>query len=137
LGILFLCSLDEDRILPERPSRCHAFFLFFPPGNSQQPAKVSVRKTASGRSTAILAVGQAGILPAVAETPGKWGFATDLSHQTKFNGLPRRNHRFFYVSSAFHQLPVFSQMQRSTYEPLLERAEEIRRVFSELKSRFG
>jgi len=29
LGIFFLCSLDEDRILPEWPSGCHAFFSFF------------------------------------------------------------------------------------------------------------
>jgi predicted transcriptional regulator len=29
------------------------------------------------------------------------------------------------VSSAFHPLAAFCQIQRSTYEPLLERAEEI------------
>jgi hypothetical protein len=41
-------------MLPERPSACHAFFCFFLSGNR------------SNWGTAILAVGRAGILPAVA-----------------------------------------------------------------------
>jgi len=41
------------------------------------------------------------------------------------------------VAAAFHPLAAFCQMQRSTCEPLLERAQELEKTFASLRSRLG
>ncbi len=41
------------------------------------------------------------------------------------------------VAAAFHPLAAFCQMQRSTCEPLLERAQELEKMFARLRSRLG
>lgn len=41
------------------------------------------------------------------------------------------------VAAAFHPLTAFCQMQRSTFEPLLERAQELEKTFASLRSRLG
>jgi GTPase SAR1 family protein len=41
------------------------------------------------------------------------------------------------VAAAFHPLAAFCQMQRGTFEPLLERAQELEKIFARLRSRLG